>query len=63
MGSACSCGADMSDEFQSDALYGIEDTNVTESYQYHRDKIKEYSVTLSYYDKFYRTVCGPLHLF
>ena len=63
MGNTCHCGADASEEFHTDAMYGIEDTHVAESFQYHSDKLKEYEVKLNYSDKFYRAVCGPMHLF
>ena len=36
---------------------------MTESFQYHADKLKEYSVKLNYFDKFYRGACAPMHLF
>ena len=66
MGNTCSaCGCDrnqLDNDFPADANYGLDENDVTESYQYHPTKLAEFEVKLSLFDKFYREACSPMQL-
>lgn len=55
----CSSGLDMSNF---DANIGLEDDNVTEKFQYHQVKCRDYDIQGSIYDQFYKEVCYPMYL-
>ena len=60
MGSAC-CGTTI-DMSNFDANIGLDDTNVTEKFQYHQVKCRDYVIKGSLSDRFYKEACYPMYL-